>query len=452
MPKWVYVVVRHVGGPQQRRQICARIRQKVEEYGLSHVLPLVKYELGANREYYLGIAADAGALVNGREAEDAARMVLVEAGISGAGNRRSSYVLEAEEVRDLLRGSLECESFTIPITHEVTGVSRAPASDDLLADISLSDMPAAEPSAVESEKYRRLLYWCSAIGSGELERIKYACKELGIDDEWGGAWSVLRRLVLLGHLEFDGGRALRWAVIPPTLATTADGDRSFLVGQRVPGLVESLGEKVEERLQAGGPPRILIAPGGHEHHRDTGQQLRTVGCISLRMSKLLPDLSGWMRQLPEWSERDFGRFDAERYDPHADVFRAISTICGQPPSGLYRFTTSHGPQRIVRVAFADDARGQWVCGDFYGLRYLARAQCGLCQTVYHSSSQQLVIPISDRWPMPYERVLVLARGALPSRLSTELGVPVLVYEGITPDLASRMYGLMGIEKEGVSDE
>ena len=47
--------------------------EKVEQNGLSNVLPLVKYELGQQREYYLGMAVDTSAVVEGSDPEEAAR-------------------------------------------------------------------------------------------------------------------------------------------------------------------------------------------------------------------------------------------------------------------------------------------------------------------------------------------------------------------------------------------
>src|SRR2546422_5954874 len=41
------------------QQTCARIKQQVEQHGLSEMLPLVKYERSKKKEYYLGIAIDA---------------------------------------------------------------------------------------------------------------------------------------------------------------------------------------------------------------------------------------------------------------------------------------------------------------------------------------------------------------------------------------------------------
>lgn len=450
MPDWQFLVVRHFGGPHQRRQICAQIKEHVEQEGLSHVLPLVKYELGRQREYYLGVAVDADASVSGVDGEDAARQVLAHAGVHAALNRQISPLISAEQIGGLLRGTLECESFTVPIAYESGEEAITPPTYELLAGIDPGELSAATVEADEASTYCRILGWCSAVGSGDLGRLKQACDQLGISSEWGGAWSVLRRMVLLGHLEFDGGVALRWAVVPPSAVTSASGDCLILVGQRTQALVNTLQEQhqIEETLQIGGPSRLVLPMDAEAASYRTDRRLTAAGCASRQLAELLPAVDQWLGMLPVWDERDFARFETEQYDPLADEFRGIAPISSSPPGGLYRFIYEDGRRRVVTVAYRDEVRQQWVCGDYYGLRFLARCRCHLCRVAYSSNLLQLVIPIADRWPMPYERALVLAAGLLPQRLQRDSGPPVLVYQGITAELAARMTALLGLKVEG----
>jgi hypothetical protein len=450
MPDWQFLVVRHFGGRHQRRHICAQIKEHVEQRGLSHVLPLVKYELGRQREYYLGVAVDADASASGIDGEEAARQVLAQAGVHAALNRQISPLIEAEQIGGLLRGTLECESFTVPIAYESGEEPISPPTYELLGSIDLGGLSTATVEADESNTYCRILGWCSAVGSGELGRLKQACGLLGISSEWGGAWSVLRRMVLLGHLEFDGGAALRWAVVPPSAATSASGDYLILVGQRTQALVNTLKEQhqMEERPQAGGPSRLVFPMDAGGACYRTDRRLTAAGCASRQLAEQLPTVNEWVDILPAWEERDFARFETEQYDPLEDEFRSIAPLGDSAPSGLYRFTYEDGRQRMVTVAYHDEARHRWVCGDYYGLRFLARCRCNLCRVAYRSDSLQLVIPLADRWPMPYERALVLAAGLLPQQLQLDSGPPALVYEGITTELAERITGLLGLEMEG----
>jgi hypothetical protein len=448
VPSWRFLVVPHIGRSRQRRDACSRIKALVEKEGLATALPMVKYESGNSGQYYLGLAV----VCDDRSAPDiesTARRILVSAGISGAQNRQTWPLLDPstnEQVDHFLRGSLECESFTTPLAYEAPGTSEPPTADDLLDELDLGDLPSAEPKATETEKYCRLLYWCSAVGSGQLGRLEEACHLLGIVDS---PWSVLRRLVLLGHLEFDANRGFRWAVIPPTLVATADGKHEVLVGQRSPALIKTLNRDLDGSAQVGAPPRLRTAPIADALAYGAGAQIQAVGCVSRRLSEHLPGIKEWRLCLPSWDESDLARYQIQRYDPHSDRLRDIAPITGQPSAGLYRFSCDEGPRPIMTDAFFDDERGHWVCGDYYGLRVLARSRSTTLRARYSPDALKLALPMADRWPMPYERALVLASGALPRRIQSEpSSTSWWVYEGITAELAARMSTLLGIELEG----
>ena len=49
MPKWQFLIVKHFGGPLQRQQTCARIKQQVEQQGLSDILPLVNTSVAGKK-------------------------------------------------------------------------------------------------------------------------------------------------------------------------------------------------------------------------------------------------------------------------------------------------------------------------------------------------------------------------------------------------------------------
>jgi len=252
MPEWNFLVVRHFGGRRQRQELCARIKSEVEDENLSHLLPLVKYEPSRGLEYYLGLAYDA----SDWDAEDEARHILVAAGIGAAANPQQSYTIAAHQVQTLLRGSLEFESFTVPIHYERVTASEMPSTAELLAQADDDD---GETDNLEAEKYARLLYWCSAIGTGGLDRIKEACRLLGIDTEWGGAWSVLRRLALLGHLDISDGQSVRWGEQPIgiKLSLSAAHRRSATGGR---GAATAYGRQCTSRSSSPDAPLLATVP------------------------------------------------------------------------------------------------------------------------------------------------------------------------------------------------
>jgi hypothetical protein len=446
--KWQFLVVKQFGGVHQRQQTCARIKQRVEQQGLSDILPLVKYERGRQREYYLGIAIDRTAAgQDTEEPDEVARNVLVDAGIAVAKNPQLSYLVEAEEVQRLLTGTLECDSFTLPIAYDYEEGSEIPSAERLVADVDAADLLRSGSNSADTHKYSRLLEWCSAAGSGELTRMRQICEGLGVPSERGGAWSILRRLTLLGHLEFAGA-SLRWSTIPPTLvAPVADLDCRILVGQRTPNLINFLRGAflIDECPQTDGPTRIVVHKAKGDVMYRPGRQITHVGCAAVDLANLLPAIDQWTQRLPTWDEQDFRRFDVERYEPQFDRFYEVSTVDSHCKGGLYRFKLDHPP--VVTLALYDDCAGRWICGDYYGLRFLARIRADKCRVIFRGEAGRLIIPTTDRWPMPYERALVLASGALPLHVDTETGDVVLVYQGITYGLAEQLRGLLGLELE-----
>lgn len=450
MPDWHFLVVRHVGNNAQRRQICAGIKRHVERQGLANVLPLVKFELNRQREYYLGIALDPNAFVDGCCTEELARSVLNAAGIRISDNPQLCPMLPAEQVKTLLRGNIECSSFTVPLIYEQLNLNESSADDGGQLDLTDEDIFNAQPYETETDKYDNLLYWCSALGSGSIGRIKQTCQLLGISIEWGGAWSVIRRMVLLGHMEFDRTGAIRWSMIRPTLVTSAcNRNQYFLAGQRTLQIIEYFKQsaKIQETPQAHGPTRLIIQSPPEDIEYRQGCPMIVAGNVSQKLMRNLPDLDEWIKLLPTWEERDLGRFESELYDLSKNEFREIPSIEKHFKRGLYRFTLEQNSRTFKTDVFYDESNDRWVCGDFYGLRYLARIHANMCQAFYNEDSFQLIIPDTDRWPLPYERALVLAAGLLPHRVRIESGIILLRYEGIPPEMAGTMFHLLRIKPE-----
>ncbi len=446
MPKWKFLMARHTGGIQQRRQICTFIKKCIEGQALTHALPLVKYEVSRGHEYYLGIAVDVNVTIDGCSAEVCARAVLRGAGITGTVDR----LVEPEQVGGLLRGNIECESFTIPIVYEQEDDYEEPDTDQLFSMSDIAELYPLDVSFADSESYERLLQWCSATGTGNLKRMQATCVTLGVSTDWGGAWSVLRRLVLLGHVEFDMRNAVRWGVIPPVFVMPAEeGEPCFLAGQRTPGLIQAIKNQVDitEEIQPDGPPILRV----HGIERDSnitvrsGYQVACVGCVSARLSDLLPRLSDWASMIPVWDEQDFSRYQIKRYESEINKFLNLSQLT-YFKEGLYQFVFEpSNRQQIVTVAFFDEQKNKFLCGDFYGLRFLTRQRVGVSRAFYVKSTKELLMPTADRWPMPYERALVLASGCLPRRLCTESGATIISYTGITESLKERFSDLLGLE-------
>jgi hypothetical protein len=440
MPEWKYLVVRCSGGQHQRHKLCACIKSKVEHENLSHLLPLVKYELSqGQREYYLGLAFDA----SDQEAESKAQQILKTAGI----NLQQSYLVEVHEVQKLLNGSLELKSFTVPIHYKRMAAPEMPSTAELLAHVDSGD---SEIDGLDAEKYERLLYWCSAVGTGGLDRIRETCALLGIETEWGGAWSVLRRLALLGHLEITDGQSVRWSVLPPMLVTPAiDQGEQFLIGQRSPAVRSSLHAdgSLYEHSQPAAPTCWRILRGDANPKCFGSRQPLDAGCLAKRMSELLPARDEWLGQLPSWEERDFARYGVELYDPAEDAFARVPFRLNGLEGGLYRFTIERAGRNMTTLAFYDCDADRWIAGDYCGLRFLARSAVGACRALHNEETATLAVPVADRWPMPYDRALVLASGQLPRQMKLAGGEAMLVYKGIPQWLVISLCRLLSLEME-----
>ena len=85
--------------------------------------------------------------------------------------------------------------------------------------------------------------------------------------------------------------------------------------------------------------------------------------------------------------------------------------------------------------FYDAEYEQWLQADWYDLRFLAFQTIGNTnsEVVYRPGSAELLVPLAERWPLLYERALVLASGLLPS-ISTDR--EWLKYQGISRELCT----------------
>lgn len=450
MPEWKFLVLRKIGNLAKRQIASANIKKQVEKLGMSTVFPQIKYERGKQTEYYLGLAVDSNALPDG-EAEKVGREILARAGDKDALNPHTCFTVTADAAKSLLTGAIGIEKIATSISYQPKKTLETPPAETLLSFVESGEYDSELPDDSESIKYSRLLYWCSSVGTGRLDRFKDACQLIGLDQEWGGAWSIMRKLVLLGHLEFDGGANFKWSVLKPTAyGQIQDNGYSVLVGQRNNSILERIASetRIYQQKQVGGPPALLLERQADEipsYHPSIPEHL---GPVAEHLCDNLPYLDQWIDIIPTWEENDLARYSIEEYDPFTDSFTRIPQKAGISPSTMYRFHTDLSYRTTTTHALYNEAQQRWLCGDFYGIRFLARNTSGNARCLYSVATNRLFIPIQDRWPMPYERALVLASGLLPTRLKDPNGTQILIYDGITHDFAIRMSSLLNLELEG----
>jgi hypothetical protein len=346
---------------------------------------------------------------------------------------------------------MDFESFTVPIAFEGQQASASEDWDRVLEHTEALEPLQTMPEAYSSQRLDRLLWWCSAAGSGDLALLRAACGALQVGTTGGDTWSVLRRMTLLGHIEFTRTGGWKWGVAEPVMVLKPGSDGTyFLAGQRTPSMIDILCPGANTLNQHDAPSRIEFQHDGEEIDLPWGRTVRNVGCIAGILANALPTVEDWMQALPVWDEKDFARYQAEMYSTEIDSF-VHATVLRDPHPGFYRFALTGVAREMSVLSFYDHQNGRWVRGDFYGLRFLARRLMGQCRAGWQAKSGELLMPVSDRWPMPYERALVLASGLLPDRRRGPTGMDVLCYRELTEDLVQKLCGKLGIGCQ-VADE
>lgn len=433
-----YIAILHNAARDRRRAICETIGDIIRRDRRHATFPCIKYEAGKRGQYYLALAVN----LDESKHEDSqatlaiGREILARAGIRNARNEKNTFLLNDGEA-DWMKKNYECSRFTHSLKYEIPDSFDAAAFDDCAVYTKGDESDAGQ-------EHERLLYWCSAAGSGSFNLFQKSCRQIVPSDS--GGWSTLRRYILLGHLDHDA--RLRWGVVPPALLTTANGEEVVLTGQRTPALVDAIGQKcvLAERSQRQGPLRLAI-PAEKKSLCAEASGIHDVGCVSHKMAGSLPSLEEWKRLLREneWEVDLHNRYQISRYDLNSDKMIDTVRYTGDRWDGLYRLVFDRPFRRSMYVLFEDGSE-KGIIGDFYGLRFLARKKRGLSPVWFQKREEQLVIMERERWPLPYERALVLAGGLLPRHLSGD-GQRMLIYEGVTRHLAERLCRLLELEME-----
>ncbi len=267
-------------------------------------------------------------------------------------------------------------------------------------------------------RFERLLYWLSTYGEGTRQAFAQACMTLEVADDNTSVRSAFRRMQLLGHIDIskDGSK---WSASPAAFVRFADdSERGFLAGLRIPSLLNSAADTNSvPQPDNQGPQRIETIPSDWQ---DAISSVTDAGSTANRLVELLPGLDDWKDSLQHMSKLNTTQFEIERWEgsqfqPCVTLYERNGRYYGQ--SGMYRLSRQRSGQGEYKPTLFFDEPGQrWLRGDWYGLRFLALNPAGDdAQAVHVSGANELLIPEVQRWPMLYERALVLASGLLPKR-------------------------------------
>ena len=393
-------------------EIFTRIRNAVQSAGLTRTIPVVKFERNPRGEFYVFLAVE-----NSEDLHLPSDVVTV---LRRAGLRRNPHwPLESAAIQHMT-GGVELE------THSLNSLAyKSLWTNDIGDPFDLSDASSEVEEAGDSTlevKHNRLLYWLSATAEGTWQTFARVCNVLQLAKDVQDARSIFRRLILLGHIE-SSSDGQKWSICPTTLVQcAADTEVCFLAGQRTPRLIEQFNERWElENIPQPcyhGPSCVKIHGVSPSELADNGFRLEHAGVAAVQFAQLLPDLEDWKGTLSQIDRLSTPGYNIEIWD--SGQFRPCDTFYEREgqyfgESGMYRLTRDEETHPYRLVLYFDQPNQRWLRGDWYGLRFLAYdAAERNFEVRYHLNSNDLVMPVNERWPLLYERALVLASGMLPA--------------------------------------
>lgn len=418
-----FVAVRTVG---RWPEVVEKITRAVQNLGLNKVIPFVRPEKKAGREFYVFLS------VRG-DCADTAVVRDVNRVLSAAGLRTPLFPLTSEDISNMAsRAEFEIRAIN---TYRSRMRQERDLSDPFEVFNEKADSDSVGNITTES-KYEWLLAWLSATGGGSRQLLAKACESLGLIRDTVTSQRIIRNFTLLGLIETSADGE-NWTICPPTLVRSAtDATTYFLCGARIPALKDALAGRWENFEIVGqpshnGPPCVRVNAGelaeGTEMDVD-GVPVTIAGCATENLSRILPNITTWANELVEIKTVVTTNYSKEKWNGLAyvdfdDVLEVDGALVGE--SGLYRLTHNHDRRKLT--LFLDCTRKKWLRGDWYGLQFLDRFNEGLpIEAVYDEENARLMVAKQSHPPFLHERALVLSSGLLPS-----YSADWLYYEGIS---------------------
>ena len=425
-----YVAVRTVGKPTQ---ILDRIRRVVQEQKLTRTIPVVKFERRPHGEFYVFLAVEGTGEIH---LPDRVQTVLMLSRLTG----QPFWPLPSDAIKSMVsRAGVETYSL-----NALTYISlwSNDVGDPFDLSGASSDVEDSDNASL-GEQYDRLLYWLSATADGTWQTFAQVCEILQLADNIKGARSIFRHLLLLGYIE-SSSDGQKWSICPTTLVQcAAEPEVCFLAGQQTPNLIKQLSAhwKIENIPQPRyqGPSCVRVYGGPSENLPGNELKVESVGVASVQLARLLPDLEGWKTILTAIDRINTTHYNIEiwngnRFSSYDTFYERNGQYFGE--SGMYRLTRGTATNTYQVVLYFDEPNQRWLRGDWYGLRFLAYDLIGRdFEVTYDSSTNDLLIPLDERWPLLYERALVLAAGMLPVRSGNSKS---LKYSGISSELVQQL--------------
>jgi len=364
------------------------------------------------------------------------------------------WPLDGEQIRSMTQTDIETHGTgtdDLRRLYEPRGVTPAYDPFEHYEELDLQD---TSTNPEQTLRFDRLLGWLSAASEGSWAAFVRVCQMLQLARDGPTARQVFRCLTLLGHVDGspDGSR---WEIAPPALIIPATDSASvFWCGQRTLRMLKQLpstwiGQRNDQPNNQG-PSRVLIRlPVGEEPAavlRTISLTLRWGGAVASRLAEVLPALDEWQATLSPiiglTNPRKVERWQENGYVEDTQFYMRDGRYVGE--SGLYRMTHGEGQHEFQLMCYFDQDRQRLLRGDWYGLRFLALQQAGypcIAHWRTHDDRTVLVVPTEQRWPLLYERALVLASGMLPRR---DWRANLLIYDDIPGELAGLLSHQLGV--------
>jgi hypothetical protein len=405
-----------------KQKLLAHVQKRVAQENLADVVSHIRIEKGiGNGEYYfyLGIRPMARPDWEDTQSYLKQRLPTILAEIPKAFEKNFLW----EDIRHMVGIAYDLEGDTQPMKYW-------PASQPLKVNLLTLEIPIAESAESDrSQACERLLWWLSAAGSGSWETFQAACEHLSIPQPR----RLLRRLQLLGHLTVtpDGKR---WQMQPSSLQPVGE-NRYVLYGQRNRGLVQALSGfgklTAEQQPNGNAPPCWQWEP----HDLDKVLPILQTSYPALAMQKvtLPPSWAEWQAACAVVDGVPYHRYQMRRFDGVG--FVDLPNF--NQETGFYELREEKTGQQ--HALFYDREKDAWYSGEWYGLRFWALTCLFPGQLSVQCDAQSLKIPLKERWPLAYERYLVMQSGFLPEydRIGSTLG-----YRNISRDVAQAVTTLL----------
>ncbi len=419
-----------------RMNIAARVKDTVRRSNLAMLVPMIKFENGRDRQFYLGLALQ----LEDPSAKDAPAAILQlcqEAGLGRPVGQVGSRLVDASQINaHFMSGSIAWQAFNDSIRFE-NSPTQLPEDLGLLETVDGNELGA--------DTWDKLLWWCSAQGEASFQLFRTTASLLAASDHVK-PWPLMRRLLIQGHIEVEGTRwSDRWCANAPSFICPTNG-RAFLIGRRTPRYLAQVEDIVplDQRSLPSAPALITADPRAVLAKRGS---LESIG-----LSVATSPSEAWARESPTWQEF----FASLERDPdvreHSESFRAWNGTTFVPASpsesgvGLYEIESQRGPD--VRTRLFDG--NAWLAGAFYDLKWVLSRMVRKDMNAMLTLDGTLLVPEAERWPLLYERAVVLGSGRLPQRLQ-DGSERYLGYPGVAPGAVSMLCEKLGIKlkKESV---